>query len=238
MPKEGMSGWLIALIVILVIFILVMIILAIVSSSSSGQSSQQQGNSNGNQNIKNKDIVIHEEKKHDESSSSSPSSKYCRNIDILYASISLSTGEFIQNAKNGSKRVGNSFKNMNKHAVSIGETIHQIYGAHGDEYSEYLLQKNSIYKNIVEYVIVKQKTLNVNDHLLHGLNSVNEKLASLLVKMNDTITYEQYVDILHKYDVLVVKQIHYTNEGDSDNADKANQEAQTTLILISSNSCR
>lgn len=259
-PKQGMSGWLIALLVILVIFIIVMIVLAIVSSSSNGNPqnpNQQPQNGNSNGNGQGNDVIIltktqQKEECSSESSKSSNSSsseasgseeianaQSCRNIDILYASISLSTGEFIQNAKNGSKRVGNSFKNMNKHAIAIGDVIRGMHhGKYGNEYSNCLLQKNQIYKTLVEHIIVKGKTLNPNDHLLHGLNDINEKMGAILVSMNGDIKFEDYVSILHQYDVLVVKQIHFMNENDHDAADQANQQAQITLITISSNSCK
>jgi len=254
---KGMSGWLIALLVILVVFIIVMIVLAIVSSTSSNNNGNTDGmnginpmlpingtNANGQQQNM---IFIKKDKHEDQSGSGSNSGsgnesssnvQSCRNIDILYASISLATGEFIQNAKNSSKRVGNSFKNMNKHAVAIGEVIQNVHKKHGDEYANCLLQKNQIYKNLVEYIIVKRQTLNPNDHLLHGLNDVNEKMGKLLVKMNDNIKFEDYVVVLHKYDVLVVQQIHHVNEGNADEADRCNQEAQVMLITISSNTCR
>lgn len=235
----ALSGWLIALLVILVIFIIVMITLAIVSSSSGGEIPANGGNGiNGSNGINggNGIEVVKKNKKNKDDSGSDP--QVCRNIDILYANISLSTGEFIQNAKNGSKRVGNSFKNMNKHAVAIGEVIQSINGKHGNQYADCLLQKNQIYKNLVEYIIVKGKTLSPNDHLLHGLNDINEKMGAILVEMNGDVKFEEYVSILHQYDVLVVKQIHFMNENDFNAADEANQQAQIILITISSNSCK
>lgn len=231
----GLSGWLIALLVILVVFIIIMIVLAIVSSSGGGEIPVN-GGLNGLNGLNGINPKVVQDKKRNVDSGSD--SQVCRNIDILYANISLSTGEFIQNAKNGSKRVGNSFKNMNKHAVSIGEAIQNINGKHGNEYADCLLQKNQIYKNLVEYIIVKQKTLSPNDHLLHGLNDINEKMANILVEMNSNVSFDEYVNILHQYDVLVVKQIHFTNENDFNAADEANQQAQIVLITISSNSCK
>jgi hypothetical protein len=260
-----MSGWLIALLVILVIFIIVMIVLAIVSSGSTNPPTNPpngppNGPSTGGPNPLlvfgkgGKDAESSEGSGSDSSGSSSESGsgsgsesgsesgtdtyQTCRNIDILYANISLSTGEFIQNAKNSSKRVGNSFNNMNKHAVSIGQTIQDMHNKYGKEYSDCLLKKNQIYKNLVEHIIVKNKILNPNDQLLQNLNEINEKMGSLLVGMNKKLKLEEYVTVLHEYDVLVVKQIRHTNENNNDLADQANQKAQEKLIIVSHNSCR
>tara|TARA_R100000750_G_C2336035_1_gene92121 strand:- start:313 stop:960 length:648 start_codon:yes stop_codon:yes gene_type:complete len=182
-----MDAWLIALIVLAIVILIVLIILAIFSVPDTS-------------NVKSK---VEEEVK----TISDEQKQHNANLAIAFIDLSHQTSNFLQQAKCGYKGVGNTYDEMNKIAKHIGHCLHRVKGNYGEDVERLLCEKNDIYRELTEEVLVNKKVIKGNDSLLECLNDKNVEMAEVLYSICPNNTRKQYISMLHEYDVLIVSQM-------------------------------
>lgn len=209
-----MDGWLIALIVIAIIIIIVLIVLAIYASP----------------------IVINENKvvKKEISDNSNNSQKqHTANLTIAFINFANQTSCFLQQAKCGFKGVGETYDDMNVLAKYIGHNLHMINSCdHGLDLALLLCEKNELYKELTEEVLVNKKVIKGNDRLLRQLNEKNLDIADILFNICSKNEKKKYVTLLHNYDVAVVSQMGALTENNYKRYLASSREAQKLCITI------
>jgi len=189
-----MDSWLIALIILAIVILVVLIILAIFSVPNT---------SSGKPEIKNEVRAVSDEQK-----------QHAANLAIAFIDLSHQTSNFLQQAKCGYKGVGNTYEEMNKISKHIGHCLHRVKGNYGEDIERLLCEKNDIYRELTEEVLVNKKIIKGNDNLLESLNDKNVKMAEILYTIYPNHTRNQYIAMLHEYDVLIVSQMGALAEGD------------------------
>ncbi len=214
-----MDSWLIALIVIAILIIIALILLAIFAAPSYDQVEH------------NKTPTIDLDKFRSQK-------QHTANLTIAFINLSNQTSNFLQQAKYGYKGIGETYNDMDNLAKYIGHCLHAISDKHGPDMALLLCEKNELYKELTEDVLVNKRVIKGNDRLLKHLNEKNAKLADILHDVCGKNDRKQYITMLHKYDVLIVSQMGALAKSDHKRYLISHRDSQklclTTALVLSS----
>ena len=156
-------------------------------------------------------------------------------LALAHLNLAQQTSNFIQQAKYGYKGLKVTYDQMNKLAEYIGKSMGS------SKLGDYLKEKNEIYKELVERIVVNGDNLKPDDHLFKHLDETNQKIADILAhnyvtthNLKDQKSFDdartKYRTLLHKYDVAVVSQMKYVADGDHAKAAAAAFQAQSIMV--------
>jgi len=182
-----MDGWLIALITLAIIIIVVLILLAIYASPTSDAK-----NNVSETQLRN---------------SSNEHKQHSANLTISFINLSNQTSNFLQQVKCGYKGVRETFDDMNNLVNYICHCFHMIGVDNTSELKRLLCEKNDLYKDLTEEVLVNKKIIKASNRFLKELNEKNLKIADIFVTTCNKNAKQDYITFLHKYDVTVVSQM-------------------------------
>lgn len=183
-----MDSWLVALIVIIFIIILVLIIFAVSPSRPVAQSAPRS--------IDEKENVGLDARK-----------QYSANLTIAFINLSNQTSNFLQQIRSSYKGITETFRDMNNMSNYIGHNLNAINSKHGKDFSYLLCEKNALYKDLAQEILVSRNTIKSNDYILGELNRINIMMAEILIDICPANDKNKYVKLLHGYDIEIVGQM-------------------------------
>lgn len=205
-----MDGWMIAIIVI-VIIILVLLILWVVCPITPSAS------------------VINDIKQ-DARDIPNDRKLQIANLTIAFINLSNQTSNFLQQAICGYKGIGETFTEMNSLAKHIGHNFQTLEGC--DELGDLLCQKNELYRELTEDILINKKVIKGNNVLLISLNEKNVEIADIFFTICNKTAKTRYIELLHQYDVLIVSQIGCLANRDHSKYIVVCRESQRIYITI------
>lgn len=152
------------------------------------------------------------------------------NLTIAFINLSNQTSNFLLHAKCGYKGVGETFTEMNNLANHIGRNFQTLEGC--DELGDLLCQKNELYRQLIEDILINKKVIKGNNPLLMSLNENNVELADVFFTICNKTTKTRYIELLHQYDVLIVQQVGCLVSNDHAKYIAACRESQRICITI------
>lgn len=159
---------------------------------------------------------------------------------LAHSNLSQQTSNFIQQAKCGYKGMKVTYEQMDRLATYIGKNLDP-----NGELDVYLREKNEIYKELVEKIVVNDENVTPDDHLFRHLEEVNAKITNILARNSIVSQFgvdglkdadrlaketERYMKEIHKYDIAVVSQMKFVADDEYTKASAAAFQAQLIII--------